>query len=310
MRTRTKIWLMIAASLVLLGCILFAGVMTTLRWDFMDLATVEYKTNIHEISEAFDGISIHADTADIAFALSEDGKCRVECHEEERITHSVAVQDGTLAIELMDERNEYDFIGYIGLNFDTCKITVYLPKTEYASLFIQESTGDIELPKDFQFEDVEIAVSTGDVDFSASASGTIEIATSTGAVKLTDMVCKNVISKGSTGDVILKNVIATEKISLERSTGDVKFDGCDAAEIFVKTDTGDVKGSLLTDKVFIAQSETGKVDVPQRAAGGKCEMITDTGDIKITIENTGKKGAFFINRLHYDFKYDKITNDI
>lgn len=53
MKTRTKVWLIIAASLVLTGCILFAGVMTALKWDFMELATVKYETNIYEISEAF-----------------------------------------------------------------------------------------------------------------------------------------------------------------------------------------------------------------------------------------------------------------
>ena len=61
----------------------------------------------------------------------------------------------------------------------------------------------------------------------------------------------------------------------------MKFDGCDADRIFVKTDTGYVKGSLLSDKVFIAQSDTGDVDVPKTITGGKCEIETDTGDIKI-----------------------------
>lgn len=82
----------------------------------------------------------------------------------------------------------------------------------------------------------------------------------------------------------MKNVIATEKFSIERSTGDVTFDGADAAEIFVKTDTGDVKGSLLTDKVFITETDTGRVDVPKTTIGGRCEITTDTGDISIEIK--------------------------
>ena len=59
------------------------------------------------------------------------------------------------------------------------------------------------------------------------------------------------------------------------NTGDVKFDACDASEISVKTDTGDVTGSLLTDKVFITNTDTGRVNVPQTATGGRCEIITD-----------------------------------
>jgi DUF4097 and DUF4098 domain-containing protein YvlB len=83
--------------------------------------------------------------------------------------------------------------------------------------------------------------------------------------------------------MILENVIATEKISVERTTGDVKFAFCDAGEIFVKTDTGDVTGSLLTDKVFITETDTGKIHVPKLTTGGRCEISTDTGDIKISI---------------------------
>lgn len=322
MRTRTKVWLIIAASLVLIGCILFAGIMTTLKWDFKGLATVKYETNTYEISEAFDGISMNTDTADIAFVLSVDGKCRVECHEEANAKHSVTVEDGTLTVELIDERSVYDFIGYIGLNFDSPKITIHLPKTEYTNLLINGDISDVEIPNDFMFKDVEISLSTGDVDFCASASEMIKIKTSTGDIcaenisagsldltvstgrvtisdvscegdvtvgvstgetYLTDLACKSVISSGNTGDIYLNNVIATEKFSIERSTGDVKFDVSDATEIFVKTDTGDVTGSLLTDKVFITQTDTGDVDVPKTVNGGKCEINTNTGDIRITI---------------------------
>ncbi len=322
MKTKTKIWLIIAASLVLLGGIIFGGVMSMLKWDFMKLATVNYKTNTYEISEAFDSISMNTDTADIAFALSDDSKCRVECHEEEHAKHSVTAENSTLTVELMDKRSVYDFIGYIGLNFDTPRITVYLPKTEYTSLLIDESTGDIEIPKDFNFKDVEISLRTGDVTFHASASEMIKIKTSTGDIcvenisagsldlavstgkvtvsgvncegdvaigvttgkaKLTDTQCKSLISTGDTGDISLDHVIAAEKFSIDRSTGDVKFDSSDAAEIVVRTDTGDVAGSLLTDKVFIANTDTGDVDVPQTITGGKCQITTNTGDIKIHI---------------------------
>ena len=70
---------------------------------------------------------------------------------------------------------------------------------------------------------------------------------------------------------------------MERSTGDVRMEGCDAAEIFILTDTGDVAGSLLSDKVFVVETDTGDVDVPRSAAGGRCEITTDTGDIRITV---------------------------
>lgn len=245
MRTKTKVWLIIAASLVLIGGILFAGVMTILRWNFMELSTVIYETNSYEISEVFDSISINTDTADIVFAFSDDEICRVECHEEENAKHSVTVKDGTLSIELIDNKSAYDLSRHIGLNFSTPKITVYLPKTEYTSLLIRVTTGD---------------------------------------VYLSDINCKNLASYGTTSDMYLDNVITTENLLIKTNTGDVMLDGCDAAEISIETSTGDVLGSLLSDKVFITEVSTGDINVPHTTTGGVCRIKTSTGDINITLK--------------------------
>ena len=259
----------------------------------------DYETNIHKINEEFDNISIKTDTADIAFVLSDDGMCRVVCYEDAKKSHSIEVQNGTLTINVLNDKKWYD---YIGFNIDSPKITIYLPKAEYSSLVIEGSTGDIEIAKDFVFKNIDVSISTGDVKCYASAEETIKIATntgniymesisatsldlmvSTGRVTVSDIVCKNFTSQGDTGDISLKNVISTEKISIERETGDVTLKASDAVEIFITTDTGDVKGSLLTDKVFITKTDTGRINVPNSITGGRCEITTDTGDIKISI---------------------------
>lgn len=314
-----KIWLVIAAVLVILGLIMFVSVMTVYNWDFTKLSSVKYEQNTYEISEEFEHISIETNTADIVLLPSEDGKCKVNFFEEEKQNHSVTVENGTLVIQVVDTREWHD---YIGINFSTSKITVYLPNSEYNMLAIKESTGDIQVPSNFKFESVDITASTGDVKH-YSSSETVKIKTSTGDIRvenisansldlsvstgkvtvsgaicegdvkinvstgktyLIDTKCKNLISSGNTGDISLRSVIAMEKLSIERSTGDVKFEGCDASEIFVKTDTGDVKGTLLSDKVFIAFSDTGRIDVPKTTIGDICEITTNTGDIKMLIE--------------------------
>lgn len=71
--------------------------------------------------------------------------------------------------------------------------------------------------------------------------------------------------------------------NLERDTGDIEFDGCDADAIYVKTDTGSVMGTFLTDKEFVTDTDTGSVDVPKSVTGGRCEISTDTGNIRVKI---------------------------
>ncbi len=319
MQKNVKRWLMTAASLVVIGCLMFAVVMTILKWDFTKLSTVKYETNTYQLNETFRSISVVADTADIVFAVSNDEACRVVCHESENAKHTVSVEDDILIIAPAEARKWYE---YIGISFGKPKITIYIPQGNYSTLSINTQTGDVEMPKDFSFESIRISATTGHITNAASASGHIvlkastgdifvqnisagaldlsvstgkvtvtgancegdvRIEVSTGKVSMTDIRCKSLISDGDTGDISLTNVIANEAFSIERDTGDVKLDGCDAAEISIKTDTGDVTGSLLSSKVFITQTDTGNVHIPKSTTGGKCEIATDTGDIKITL---------------------------
>ena len=59
---------------------------------------------------------------------------------------------------------------------------------------------------------------------------------------------------------------------------------CDAAELEIKTGTGDVQGTLLSEKVFVVKTNTGKIQVPETVTGGKCKITTTTGDIRITVQ--------------------------
>lgn len=275
-----KVWLIIAACLVLLGCIIFGSVMTMFKWDFTKLSTVKYETNNYEINENYKDISIETDTADIVFMPAEGLKTLVVCREQKNMKHSVEVKDDTLVIEIVDTRKWYE---YIGINFGATEITVYIPQGEYGRLSVNGSTGDISI-ENISADALDLSVSTGRITVSdATCRGDVKINVSTGKTNLTDVKCKNLTSSGSTGDISLKNVIAAETFSIERSTGDIKLDGCDAAEIFVETDTGDIRGTLLSEKVFITDTDTGSIKVPNSVTGGRCEITTDTGNIKIDV---------------------------
>ncbi len=281
MSRAAKIWLIAASSLVLIGCIILGGIMTMLKWDFTKLSTVKYETNNYEIAGGFKNISIKANTADILFVASESQDCTVICYEQEKVRHTVAVEDNTLAIKVKDSRRWYE---YIGINFDTPQITVYIPQGEYGALSVKSSTGDIRV-ENMAIEALKLSVTTGSIAVSdITCQEDINISVSTGKAKLSGVVCKNVVSSGNTGDIFLQNVIVSEKISIKRSTGNVSLEHADAADIFVKTDTGNVTGTLLSDKVFITQTDTGKISVPKTSSGGRCEINTDTGDIKIKIQ--------------------------
>lgn len=315
-----KIWIRIAIFSIILGVIIFGGMMTVLKWDFSKLSNAKLETAEYEISETFTNISLQVRVEDIRIVPSEDGKCKVVCYEEKKVTHSAAVQDGTLVIKTLNQKSWYD---YIRLYSPATKITVYLPNAEYGALSVEAKTSDIEIAKEFTFDSIKLSVSTGDAICYANAKNAVNIKTTTGSVRVENVevgslnvsvstgrvnmtgiaceddlsitvstgkviakniTCKNLTTKGDTGDTFLENTVASERFSIKRSTGDVRFDGCDAGELVVETDTGDVTGTLLSEKMFIAKTDTGRVEVPKTTNGGKCEITTDTGDIKISIK--------------------------
>ena len=319
MSKATKIALVVGALLVLLGGAIFAAAMISFKWDFKKLSTTNYQTNEHQITESFSDVSILTDTADIKLLPSENSQVKVVCREEENAKHAVSVKDGALTVEVVNEKKWYQ---HIGINFESPKVTVYLPAGEYGALSIKGNTGATEIAEDFTFKSIDIEQDTGSVSSYADTLENIKIKTDTGAVRIQDVSaqavdvsvstgkvsltnlncegtlkigvstgktvidwvkCKNLISSGSTGSLTLKDTVATEKFFIERSTGDIKFENSDASEIFVKTDTGDVSGTLLTDKVFITETDTGKIKVPNSISGGRCEITTDTGDIIISV---------------------------
>ncbi len=322
MKKSTIVCLIVAASLMLVGILLFTTAMAATNFNFISgFNMAKYETAIYEITEKFDSISIDTNTADINLLPATDGKVKVLCFEQENLAHDVTVEDGTLKVKLVDERRWFEHITFFNTHSPT--INVYLPEAEYAALTIDAATSDVDVAREFSFESVDIKVTTGDVKCYASASaalkvkastgcvsiedlsaGSVDITTTTGSVrasritcegdfkvgvstgktKLSSVTCKNLISTGNTGDVKLADVIASERFDIERSTGDIEMEACDAASLIILTDTGEVEGSLLSDKVFVVRTDTGDIDVPKTTSGGICEITTDTGDVEIYIK--------------------------
>ena len=218
-----KVLALIGVILTIVGVVICGFSLMFLGFDFTKFNTVEYVTNEYPVEDTFSNISIRGNMDGVVFAPSEDGSCRVVCHEEEAYPHSVRVEENTLIIDTGKDDRQWHF----GVNFgDDPYITLYLPEKEYGALMVNVNTGSVTVSEGFVFESMHI----------------------------------------------------------ELNTGSVRFEGCDAGTIFAETTTGDITGTLLTDKVFSADTTTGSIDVPKSATGGKCRLTTVTGDIRISIK--------------------------
>ena len=320
MKRSTKVSLIAATVLIVLGLGIIAAAFSAAGWELRKFSSSRYITTEQLITEDFSKINIDIDTTDIIFFPSEDDNCRIVGYEDEKNTHSFSVKDDTLWVKIQDMRKWYD---HIGINTDSPEIEIYLPKEKYESLYLRGSTGDVNIPGNFSFDEIDVKLSTGDIGCFASANGAISLTTGTGGIniknisagdlvlsvttgkvncdnincsgefslrvttgdaKLSRIKCGSFTSTGNTGDLQMDNLIASDIINIERSTGDLNFTSCDGGEIYILTDTGHVKGSFASEKIFFAESDTGDIDVPKSTSGGICEIKTDTGDIEISIE--------------------------
>lgn len=321
MKRGTKIGLITAASLMLAGILGFFGVMTVNHWDINALESGGYETNTVTLDNEFNHIAINSDISNVVFFKSGNEKCTVEFFGRGQMKSSAVEQNGTLSIEYADTGKWYDNINFFSEG--SPQIAVYLPGNEYESLTVVNGTGMVIIPQDFSFENISIFSDTGDVDCEASFGGLIHIETGTGEIylenvsageielsaytgdmdicmvkcegdvtvtadtghtALADISCKNLFSCGDTGSIYMEKLIAKELISVERDAGDVSLEQCDASELQIQTFTGDITGSLLSDKVFIVQSDLGDVDVPETTGGGRCKLTSETGDITMEIK--------------------------
>ena len=275
-----KFWLIAGSALVIIGFLMFGGIMTVLGWDFTKISTSKFKTNAYDISEEYKNIQIYTETASVVFLPSQDAKTSVVIYEQTNVEHSVEVKDGILSIKMIDMRKWYQ---HIGTNLSSPKITVYLPSEEYGALSVECTTGDISL-EGVMADNIELSLSTGKISLSAIRCNELKFNVSTGRSVLDDVQCKALFSEGTTGNVSLNSVIVEENLSIKRTTGSIEFLNCDAGELFIKTTTGDVKGCLLTEKIFITHTSTGQINLPPTRGGGKCEITTSTGNITVELK--------------------------
>lgn len=316
---KKKVALLVATALLIAGLALMATTLFLVGFDFTKFETVTYTETTFDLVDGFTALDIRVDDADVQLLPTTDGSFKVVCNDRETLIYSATVTDGKLTVSYTDARTLADYIGFF---FRPTLVTVYAPAGAYEALVINGSTGDVEIPSDFSFTSVSVAIGTGDISCRACATGEINLTTTTGDVdingvtagsitvntttgdvdgariscadaisvgvttgdvELCDLACRSLAVSGSSGDLSLVDVVAQQRMKIVRTTGDVELVRVDAEEIDIKTGTGDVSGTIRTAKHFDADASTGDVRIPENGTGGTCKIRTSTGDIFIRL---------------------------
>ena len=314
---------LIVAGSIFLGVGLTVGLVgfCLIGFNVANLSTIEKEDKTYKVDDiSFTNIEINEITSSVTFIKSNDGECKIECVETEKISHEVTVSDGTLRLITKDTTKWFDFMKFGNWNLTT---KVYLPETTYENIKVSNKTGSITMPKDFSFTTANVDNSTGSITWKANVTNDFTAINQTGSIKISDSVFGSIDAKASTGSINMDNVtvnallkakcstgsinikdstmenltlecstgsikleeaVASKHMDLETTTGSIKGTEIDAETIDGETDTGSIKLSLLTSKIFDCRSDTGSVHTPESdVTKGLCKLRSDTGSITVTI---------------------------
>lgn len=289
-------------------------------WDFSDLSTVSYETKTYSVEEKFSSLEISTDWQDVSFLPAEDGKCRVECAENEDLTYTVKVEGDTLRVFQNDKSQWYDKIGFFFP--ENTQVTIYLPESEYGQLSVTTSSGNVGVPNGLTFSSAVVKTASGEVGIKAKITENLEAESSSGNIAVEgfegemltagaasgDITASGIETQGkvsfhavsgdvglsgcqakeislscTSGDVALANTCAEGKMEVQTTSGDVVLSACDAEDIRIQTSSGDVGGSLLSEKRFAVQTSSGDVVVPDSPQASQiCQIITTSGNVAFT----------------------------
>lgn len=328
MKKSKKISIIIAVAMLIIGCLIAFFALISFNFDFSKLNTVNSVTKTYDVDESFKNINIEGVECDIHLIPSDNDKCSVICNEGDKISPSVTVQNDTLTIKRIDNRQWYEHI--MVFYWGEVEINLYLPQNKYEELYIKSVSGDVEIPENFTFDKAEISTTSGEINFLSKVNNDIDIKTVSGDIyvgettakniniqstsgdtavssatiknelnvksvsgniNLSNIECQSINANTTSGDNKFSNVVAKTNTKIESISGNVDLYQSDAVTMNIKTTSGDVTGTLLTDKIFDVKTTSGDVNVPPSGTGGKCEIKTTSGNIELKITEQHKSSS-------------------
>lgn len=275
MKKAKKIAIIVAVSMIAVGLVSIVGSLAFVQFDATKLNTLDWESKTYAVEDTFTNISIQGGDATVSLVPATDGNCKVVCTENEVIYDKVEVVDNTLTIERVDESKWYN---NIGVHFGEIEVTVYLPEDEYETLFIDNTSGRVDVPEDFTFTEAEVMNSSGKIDFRADVDGALKVENTSGGIYVGENTVGSLSVEGTSGSIKVISVVATGDAEINGSSGGIDISEVECANISVENSSGVMRLSEIAAK--------GDVNVKGTSGGMHLE---DVECVNVTGSNTSGK---------------------
>ncbi len=299
-RNWAALFLFIAGAALLLAGFAMAG------FDLDNLNTGgPLVARTYEAAEEVTRIMVREMDADVELVISEDGRARVTCEENEAFCYDITEEDGVLTVEKRDLR-EARFGLYFGfyqgsvLKIEVPADTAVDVETQNGSIrltggaeglssptvSLQSANGSI-VAEGLRAGEATMCTSNDDVEIADVEAETLTAATSNGAVTLCGVDVGETSVQTRNGGIRLEDVHA-DALTARTENDDIAFSGVEAARsIDLETSNGDIRGTLPGspgDYSVESAATNGENSLPELLEGDGVylRVMTENGDIDVT----------------------------
>ena len=285
MKTYTKIILIAAGSLIILGCGL-TGIAVSANGGFNKSFVVsndDYEEVKYDFDEDINNLNINELSHDVKIEKSADSSVHVKVFDSKTYKHDVSVDGDTLKLSVNGQEGQRAWYTYIhvGISSDQAYMTtISLPEDQYNELLVKTSSADVCAESDFTFDKASVACSSGDITIMSKVNNGCSLSASSGDILADDCDPAELKVTATSGNITLKN-IDNAVLSAECSSGELVISNGNIASLYAHTSSGDIK----IDDLSI------EGDITVEASSGDIIMNTISAD-KLTAEATSGNITF------------------
>lgn len=248
--------------------------------NFTEKSTFGDTLRTYTAESSICGIIANCDyTADFKLLPSENGTCRIECMESEKICYSVTTENNVLHIECADRRTLFSRYKFSKAQRHAT-VRVYLPQGTYKSLEAETTSGDIAIPAGYAFDTASLQSTSGDIACCAECS-LLSIETTSGDIALKNAKCSTIELCSTSGDITLENVQSSKKTHAETTSGKVQFINLETTELEIHTASGKVSLEDTSSAVLHVDTISGEIDLTRVVSSNSMEIGTISSNIHL-----------------------------
>lgn len=246
--------------------------------NFTEKSTFGDTLRTYTAESSICGIIANCDyTADFKLLPSENGTCRVECMESEKICYSVTTENSVLHIRRADSRTVFSFFKfYRALRSEP--VRVYLPQDAYKSLEVKVTSGDIAVPAGYTFDTASLHSASGDIACCAEC-GALSAQAASGDITLKDTSCGTLALGTASGAVTLLNIKNESGGSIETASGKAQITNYKGDTLEIGTASGKVSLENAECAALHINTASGGVDLTHTVSADVMEIGTASGSI-------------------------------